>query len=90
MNTNRVEENGFSNPKARELYELRWPDEPHIQERYEECDQCGGCAFFAAINSDWGICLHKKSRHCLEKVFNTFFVQVMYMKDGGHTASQKM
>lgn len=72
MNANRIVTDGWSNPEARRLYELQWPDDPALKQAYDAGCQCGGCSFFAPLNSDWGLCANSESRHCLETVFEHF------------------
>lgn len=69
---NRIRTDGWSNPVSRGLYEDRWPGEPDCQDRHARGDQCGGCAFFAPLNTGWGLCVHPASRHHLETVFEHF------------------
>ncbi len=71
-NKNRIITNNFSNPDTKRMYDRQWPDEPLLQKSYQKGDQCGGCAYFAPLNEDWGICCHPKSRHHLETVFEHF------------------
>ena len=72
MNQNRIITDRWSNDDSKLLYQLHWPDEPALKHQYEEGQQCGGCAFFAPFNFDWGLCCHAKSRHHLETVFEHF------------------
>jgi hypothetical protein len=65
-NTNTVARDSWSNPKSHQLYLDRWPTEPAVLTRYEGGEQCGGCAFFAPFNHDWGLCCHPASRHVTE------------------------
>lgn len=71
-NRNVVMTGGWSDPASRALYETVWPSEPECQAAYEDGRQCGGCSYFAALNSDWGLCAHPSSRHSLETVFEHF------------------
>ncbi len=72
MNINRIITADFSNPDAKRMCELSWPDEPILKQRCESGEQCGACSYFAPLNADWGICCQSKSRHCLETVFEHF------------------
>lgn len=72
MNENRITVDGWSNPETKALYESQWESDKRLREQYEDGLQCGGCSFFAAFNSDWGLCCHKKSPHHLETVFEHF------------------
>lgn len=72
MNKNQIVTHDFSNPDSRQKYESSWADEPKMRDIYENCWQCGGCAFYAPFNSDWGLCCHDKSRHHMETVFEHF------------------
>ena len=72
QNTNAIVTDNWSNPNAKGLYDAQWPDEPATKALYEEGRQCGGCAFFAPFNEDWGLCCHRESRHNLETVFEHF------------------
>lgn len=74
MNGNRnvIAATGWSNPASAELYTQRWPAEPLLREQCEEGHQCGGCSFFAPLNTDWGLCLNPAARHHLETVFEHF------------------
>ncbi|MFH1021762.1 MAG: hypothetical protein V1809_00060 [Planctomycetota bacterium] len=72
LNLNRIITDGFSNPGSMWRYRKEWPDEPEVRKQYREGFQCGGCAFFAPLNEDWGICCNPKSRHRLETVFEHF------------------
>lgn len=69
---NRIKLDGFSNPESERLYKEQWPDDPALKEQYENGGQCGGCSFFAPLDSDWGLCLYKKSKHFRETVFEHF------------------
>ena len=71
-NRNVIVTEGFSSPVSEQLYHASWPNEPTTRELHEEGQQCGGCSFFAALNTDWGVCAHAKSRHHLETVFEHF------------------
>jgi hypothetical protein len=71
-NQNRIVVDGWSNPASESLYRDRWPSEPACRSQYEEGRQCGGCSFYAAFNSDWGLCCRGQSRHHLETVFEHF------------------
>ena len=77
MNRNEIRTDGFSNPKSEALYRNRWKGEPELQRQYELGAQCGWCSFFAPLNSDYGLCCHKKSRHHLETVFEHFTCPVL-------------
>ncbi len=73
MNANRIITTTWSNDGSRQLYATKWPDEPALRIACESGErQCGGCSFFAAFNSDWGLCAHAKSRHHLETVYEHF------------------
>ena len=73
MNTNRIVTDRFSNPQSERIYREHWPEEPEVYtDHYEQGKQCGGCAFFAPFNADWGLCCHADSRHHLETVFEHF------------------
>jgi hypothetical protein len=72
MDYNRISTDGFSNPASRRLCEKDWPGEPKLKEQYFQGLQCGGCSYFAPLNSDWGICCAPKSRHRLETVIEHF------------------
>ncbi len=69
---NVIKENGFSNPESEALYKNDWLGDVILKYLYEEGRQCGGCTFFAPLNSDWGICCHKKSKHFKETIFEHF------------------
>jgi hypothetical protein len=69
---NVVRTDGWSDPASERLYREGWPGEPDCRERHARGDQCGGCAFFAPLNADWGLCAHPGSRHRLETVFEHF------------------
>lgn len=71
-NRNTIVTTAFSRASSEAMYEANWPDDPVSHEFYGEGIQCGGCSFFAAFNSDWGLCAHAKSRHHLETVFEHF------------------
>ncbi|MGV3721894.1 MAG: hypothetical protein ACO1SX_13355 [Actinomycetota bacterium] len=72
MNENRIVTDRWSSAASQRMYEDQWPEEPETAACYLEGDQCGGCAFFAPFNSDWGLCCHSQSRHYLETVFEHF------------------
>jgi hypothetical protein len=72
MNKNIIIEEEFSNPESLMMYEMHWPKDNGLYKRYEDGEQCGGCAFFAPLNADFGICCHRKSRHYTETVFEHF------------------
>jgi hypothetical protein len=82
-NRNVIVTDGFSNPASERLYRASWPDEPATRELYEDGQQCGGCSFFAALNTDWGVCAHPKSRHHLETVFEHFTCPVIVQEGWG-------
>lgn len=71
----------WSTPESAKLYETHWPNDRGLFERYEEGEQCGGCAFFAPFNADFGLCCYAASRHHLETVFEHFTCPV-YVNDG--------
>jgi hypothetical protein len=72
MNANSIITDGWSDPHSAQLYQERWPNEPDCRDRHARGEQCGGCSFFAPLNSDWGLCAHPASRHRLETVFEHF------------------
>jgi hypothetical protein len=72
MNANKLLLDRFSNPDTAALYDARWPAEPHLAEQCRNGRQCGGCAFFAPLNKDWGLCCARSSRHFSETVFEHF------------------
>lgn len=72
MNENRVITDRWSNASSQALYQQSWPDEPVLRLKYENGEQCGGCAFFAPFNYDYGLCCHDESRHFTETVFEHF------------------
>lgn len=71
-NTNVIATGGFSNPESEKMYQKNWPGEKHIQYRYRQGLQCGGCTYFAKFDSDWGLCCSLQSRHRMETVFEHF------------------
>lgn len=71
-NRNSIVTNAFSNAASERMYQASWPEDPDARRMYEDCRQCGGCSFFAALNCDWGVCMHPRSRHHLETVFEHF------------------
>jgi hypothetical protein len=72
MNRNTIVTEEFSNPESEALYHANWPAEPAVFAQYEDGQQCGGCAFFAPFNADYGLCCNPESRHVLETVFEHF------------------
>lgn len=72
MNENKIIVSQFSNEESHQRYKAGWPGEPDCQSLYENGSQCGGCSFFAAFDTDWGLCCHEKSRHFTETVFEHF------------------
>jgi hypothetical protein len=62
----------WSNPETEAIYKGRFREQPELQLQHENGDQCGGCAFFAAFNADWGLCCLADSPHHLETVFEHF------------------
>ena len=72
VNENRVVTDRFSNPESERRYRDHWPGEPELAAQCEEGGQCGGCAYFAPFNSDWGLCCNPSSRHATETVFEHF------------------
>ena len=83
MNANRIITDNWSNEASRQLYESRWPDEPAVRAACENGGQCGGCAFFAPFNDDWGLCANAQSRHHLETVFEHFSCPVFVNEGWG-------
>jgi hypothetical protein len=69
---NAIVEDDFSNPKSETLYDQEWPNEPSVEKQYWDGNQCLRCYFYAAFNSDWGLCLSENGRHRLETVFKHF------------------
>ena len=55
-NANTVVRDYWSSVSSSQLHLARWPSEPDVRRRYENGEQCGGCAFFAPFNYDWGLC----------------------------------
>ena len=72
MNFNNICTDGFSNPESRKLLENDWPNDPKAKTLYQEGLQCGGCSFYANLNSDWGLCLNTNSSHFKETIFEHF------------------
>jgi hypothetical protein len=72
MNGNRIVTDTWSNPESRRLYEERWPNDAVLDVANRDGSQCGGCAFFAPFNDDWGLCANQRSGHYLETVFEHF------------------
>ena len=72
LNINTIYTSKFSNDSSRLLFENDWPSEPKVAMLCMNGHQCGGCSFFAKFDTDWGLCCHKASRHCLETVFEHF------------------
>ena len=77
MNANRIILGTWSNPESERLFRSKWPLEPDVFELYDSGRQCGGCAFYAVFNSDYGLCCHPQSRHHLETVFEHFTCAVV-------------
>lgn len=70
-NQNVIVVGGFSNPASLNVYNLRWPNETKILQKYMQRHQCGGCTYYAKFNS-YGLCCSPHSRHRLETVFEQF------------------
>ena len=83
MNENRIVTTRFSNPDSARRYREHWPDETELRLQAEEGGQCGGCAFFAPFNSDWGLCCNPKSKHVTETVFEHFTCAALVAEDWG-------
>ena len=81
MNRNSIVTETWSNPESERLYAASWPAEQGLFERYQDGEQCGGCAFFAPFNADYGLCCYAKSQHHLETVFEHFTCPV-FVNDG--------
>jgi hypothetical protein len=71
-NRNTIVRDAWSSARSHQRYLEQWPDEPTVRTRYDNGEQCGGCAFFAPFNYDWGLCCHPASRHLTETVFEHF------------------
>lgn len=71
-NENIVVRDTWSNARSETRYRAHWPGEPSVHAQYENGEQCGGCAFFAPFNSDWGLCCNDRSRHVTETIFEHF------------------
>lgn len=71
-NRNRIRTDGWSNPASGARYRRDWPDEPRLSAQHQAGLQCGGCAFYAEFNDDYGLCCRRPSRHYLETVFEHF------------------
>jgi hypothetical protein len=87
MNENHITTSGFSNPKSQQAYQDAFKDDPSLFKRVvEDCEQCGGCAFFAPFNPDFGLCCNEESKHWLETVFEHFGChQTVQQGWGGHS-----
>ena len=71
-NRNAIITNSWSNLDSEALYRAGWPDEPEVRSKYIDGHQCGGCAFFAPFNSNYGLCCNPDARHVTETVFEHF------------------
>ena len=71
-NENHVITDRFSNARSERLFRDHWPNQPAILAQYEEGSQCGGCAYFAPFNADWGLCCNAGSLFVLETVFEHY------------------
>jgi hypothetical protein len=83
MNRNTIITEDFSNPASEALYKANWPEEPEVFAQYEDGGQCGGCAYFAPFNADYGLCCNPASRHHLETVFEHFTCPVLVHQGWG-------
>ena len=81
MNRNRIITDAWSNPDSESLYRRGWPDQPELAEQYESGDQCGGCAFYAKLNADFGICCRHVSPYFTETVFEHFTCAAFVLED---------
>src|SRR5436190_525515 len=72
MNTNTIRTDGWSNAETQRICEAGWPNSPELQLQHENGYQCGGCAFFAKFNADWGLCCNSESAQHLETVFEHY------------------
>ncbi|MBN9519320.1 hypothetical protein J0H58_12485 [bacterium] len=82
-NRNVIVTRGFSNAASERMYQVGWPDDPAAKALYDNGLQCGGCSFYATLNSDWGLCAHDASRHHLETVFEHFTCPAHVMEGWG-------
>ena len=90
-NTNRITTGAFSNPQSEALYRDHWPSEPEVYAQYRDGQQCGGCAFFAPFNADYGLCCNAASRHVLETVFEHFTCPALVSQGwGAHSFHQPL
>lgn len=71
-NRNTVCLQGFSNSESEKAYRLRWPLAPAVCALYDSGRQCGGCAWYAKFDADWGMCHGRDSPHFTETVFEHF------------------
>ncbi len=71
----------WSNPETKAIYDSHWRNQPELQVKFENGDQCGGCSFFAAFNADWGLCCNVDSHHHVETVFEHFTCR-SYVREG--------
>jgi hypothetical protein len=86
MNQNLLITEDWSNPDSQALYRANWPTEPDVAKLYDSGFQCGGCAFYAPFNEDFGLCCHRRSRHHRETVFE-HFTCALHIEDGWQTHS---
>ena len=90
MNSNSIITDDWSNPKSKSAYYEHWPNEPTVYHKYQNGEQCGGCSFFAAFDTDWGLCCHAKFRHFRETVFEHFTCPAYVSECWGRTASPRI
>lgn len=80
-NTTHIVTDGFSNQASEKLYKSNWKELPELAAQRQKGDQCGACAFFAPLNTDWGLCCYVRSEHYLETVFEHFTCRA-YVNEG--------
>lgn len=81
-NQNVIVVGGFSNPASLKLYNLQWPNEPKILQKYMQGHQCSGCTYFAKFNSDYGLCCSPRSRIDWKPFLSTLVVPISKKKAG--------